>query len=157
MLKVDREGIRRGSLAEYAFYPVKMDHQYGHPLNSFDMHPPSGFRRAKFIPRFEAHFANGPINDALKTGMFCTNSDAGQTSFLPTGSVEVELPYRVPGRPSGGDEMRTCFAHSPTKGGERICCGHTSRRSLPRGSSFSLPHGMIPTKSLRWLTKARLS
>ena len=156
MLRVTRKGIRRESLAEYALLP-RAD---GSPAwifpNSFDMHAPTGFWQAKFLPRFEAKWENGLISSALKTGLSFNNSTAGQTSFIPTGSVDLESSYPVPGLLSE-EEIKTCYAHAPLKGDRRICWDHTSWRSCPRGQSCAFAHCMMPTKNLHWLIKAQLA
>ena len=156
MLRVTRKGIRRESLAEYALLP-RAD---GSPAwvfpNSFNMHDPTGFCQAKFLPRFEAKWENGLISSALKTGLSFNHSTAGQTSFLPTGSEESELSYPVPGLLSE-EEIKTCFAHAPLKDDRRICWGHTSWRSCPRGQGCPFAHCMMPTKNLHWLIKAQLA
>ena len=132
MLRATRKGARRESLAGYSLLP----REDGSPSwvfpNSFDMMAKNGFRQTKFVPRFEARFGNGLINNALETGLSFSNSTAGETSFAPSGSGENESPDPVPGLLSE-EEVETCFAHAPLKGDRRICWDHTSWRSCPRG------------------------
>ena len=120
------------------------------------MRPNTGYWQAKFVPRSEAKFENGLINNALETGMSFSNSNAGQTSFSPPGSGGNDSSYPAPGLLSE-EEIKTCFVHDPLKDDKRIFWGHTSWRSRPRGSNCSFAHCMMPTNNLRLLIKAQLA
>ena len=116
MLRAARKGIRREFLADYALLPREDGPPAWFYLNSFDMLSGTGFRHAEFIPRFDAKFENGLLNNALKSGLSCLSPTEGETVPTVTGleGGGGSLQYPIPGLLSEV-EAKLSLAHAPSK------------------------------------------
>ena len=119
MLRVTRTGIRRESSAEYALFPREDGSPAWVSPNILDMVSESGFWQAKFIPRFDAKFENGLINNALESGLSFSSSAAGDTLDTTPGiggkPVQLPTPCLL-----SEEESELSFAHAPVKDDTRI-------------------------------------
>ena len=89
-LRVTRVGIRTESWAEYSLLPMEAGRHAWVSPNSFDMLRDTGFWRANFIPRFDAKFENGLINNALKSGLsLSTSTEGAETQTSPGVGGEI--------------------------------------------------------------------
>lgn len=119
LLRVTRKGIRRESLAEYALLPRDAGSPAWISPNSFDVQSDTGFRRAKFIPRFDAKFENGIISNSLKGGLSFSSSAEGEISHPASGTGEMPAQFPIPGLLIE-EEVKTSYNHAPTNDDKRI-------------------------------------
>ena len=105
---------------------------------------------------FDAKFENGLISNALKSGLSFSPSTAGEAVASLHGVGDKPVQFPIPCLMSE-EEVKLSFAHAPVKEGARICWGHSSWRSRPRGASCSFAHSMITTKNLHWLIRSQLA